>query len=166
MRVNKWNAIAAMSQNRVIGRGNQLPWCVPRDMAWFKETTCGQTLVLGRKTLESLQVLHPQNRYLVLTRDKSYIPVAPNVAAIHGLEQIPPVDQAGRAIWICGGGELYRATLARCQYLYLTVVKSMYEGDTFFPSFEKQFSLAEILHEDEAIFIRRYRNNRKTEDVY
>jgi len=156
---NKWNAIAAMSENRVIGKDNQLPWHIPQDMAWFLKATDGQTLVFGRKTFASLQRLHAQNRYVVLTRRKDDIPIAPNVTVIQEPQQIPPVDQLGQAIWICGGAGLYRAVLPQCQYLYLTTVKSIYEGDAVFPKFEDLFSPDKTLHEDETIIIRRYRNN-------
>ena len=154
---NNWNAIAAMSRNRVIGIGGRLPWRLPADMAWFKKATDGQVLVLGRKTLESMRI-HPQNHYIVLTRNRTYALDAPNVEVIHDLERIPTADLSGRSIWICGGNTIYQETLFRCRYLYLTTVKSNYVGDAFFPIFEDHFLLEEILHEDDTIIIQRYQN--------
>ena len=159
MQVNQWNAIVAMSENRVIGMKNQLPWHLPEDLAWFRAKTHGQVLVLGRKTLESLPSLRPENHYIVLTRNTAYTPLAPHVEIVHELTDIPTADPAGRSIWICGGSELYRQTLPYCAYLYLTTVKATYEGDTFFPPFEDQFAPEETLRETEQFIIRRYRNN-------
>ena len=158
MQVNNWNAIAAMSENRVIGLGNRLPWRIPADMDWFTSATNGQILVMGRKTLESLQVLHPQNTYIVLTRNQDYRADMANIQAIHDVAHIPATDPAGRSIWICGGGEVYRQTLSRCRNLYLTTIKECCEGDTFFPAFEDAFLLAETLQEDSRMTIRRYQN--------
>lgn len=163
MQINNWNAIAAMSENRVIGNRGQLPWRIPEDMNWFKSATDGGVLVLGRKTLESMQTLHPRCTYLVLTRNKAYTPPAPNVHAIHSTDQIPANDPLGRSIWVCGGVTLYRETLPRCQYLYLTTLKQPYEGDAFFPPFEAYFHLEKTLQETDQIIIQRYKNRGTTD---
>ena len=156
---NKWNAIVAMSENRVIGRSNRLPWRIPSDMAWFNEITDGQILVMGRKTLESMKTLRPRNSYLVLTRDKGYAPPAPNVEVIHDLADIPAGGEtSGRGVWICGGSAIYRKTLPKCRYLYITTVKMTCEGDAFFPPFEDLFGLEETISEDSQIIIQRYKN--------
>jgi len=162
LQIKPWNAMAAMALNRVIGADGRLPWQIPADMAWFKKVTDGGILVLGRKTLESLQALHPQNTYLVLTHDQSYIHTAPNVHPIHDLAGIEGFQTPGKSIWICGGSEVYRQTLSMCQTLYLTIIKATYEGDAFFPSFEDTFQLEKTLHEDHQIIIQRYQNNGRT----
>jgi len=157
VQINKWNAIAAMAQNRVIGANGKLPWHLPKDMAWFRSMTEGQILVAGRKTLESMPIL-PQNTYLVLTRDKSYTPPVPNVTAIHNLAQIPAEPPAGRSIWICGGSAVYAATLPHCRYLYLTTIKQIVDGDTHFPPFADTFRLDKTLDDNDRFILERYKN--------
>jgi len=158
LRVNQWKAIVAMSENCVIGNAGCLPWDIPADMAWFGEVTEGQILVFGRSTFESLRALRPQNTYIVLTSDKDYDPAVPNVKVIHETGEIPVAGPIGRTVWICGGSVLYRETLARCEELYITIIKADYEGDAFFPAFEDQFEFMETLQEDDLMVIRRYRN--------
>jgi len=157
LQVNNWNAIAAMAKNHVIGTDGRLPWHIPEDLAWFHAMTEGQTLIVGRKTLESMPNL-PQNAYLMLTQDKSYVPAASNVRVIHDLSQVPNRDLAGRGIWICGGSAVYAAALPYCQYLYLTTVKGDFTGDAYFPPFSDTFQLDETLRDNAQLTIARYKN--------
>jgi len=146
-----------MSENQVIGNRDRLPWRIPEDLAWFHSVTEGQTSVVGRKTLESMPI-RPQNTYLVLTRNEAYVPTASNIKVIHTLEEIPKAAPDGQPIWICGGSAVYRATLEMCQYLYLTTVKAVYEGDAYFPEFSDTFTVDKIIKETDKIRIARYKN--------
>lgn len=157
MQTHNWNAIAAMARNRVIGTGGKLPWHIPEDLAWFHTMTAGQLLIVGRKTLESMPIL-PQNAYLVLTRDKAYLPPASNVQAVHALSQIPNQDPDGRSIWICGGGAVYEAVLPYCRYLYLTTIKEDAVGDVYFPTFSHMFRPDQTLDDNDRFTITRYKN--------
>jgi dihydrofolate reductase len=140
--VSLFAAIAAMSLNRVIGAGNKLPWHLPEDFKWFKKTTTGHVIVMGRKTFESIGKPLPGRITVVLTRSAA---VPPGVVRIGNLGEIEPgkPPYAGRRIFICGGGQLYRQALPLCADLYLTLVNRNVEGDTFFPLFEDRFELAE-----------------------
>ena len=131
-----------MSLNRVIGAGNRIPWHLPEDFKWFKKTTTGHVIVMGRKTFESIGEPLPNRTTIVLTRSLGSIP---GVRTIADLQQIDPTDPAlaGREIFICGGAQLYQQALPLCSDLYLTLVQRVVEGDTFFPPFEDQFELAE-----------------------
>ena len=131
-----------MSLNRVIGAGNRIPWHLPEDFKWFKKTTTGQVIVMGRKTFESIGKPLPNRTTGVLTRSPGLVP---GVRTIADLRQIDPTDPAlaGREIFICGGAQLYQQALPLCSDLYLTLVQRVVEGDTFFPPFEDQFELAE-----------------------
>lgn len=152
--------IAAMAKNHAIGKDNRLLWRIPADMSWFLEETRGQVLVCGRKTLESIKTLWQENSYIVLTRDKTYQPPAPNVRLIYDMSQIPKQDDAGRNIYICGGAEIYRACLPFCERLYLTTVKKEYEGDAFFPQYSDYFALQETHYEDEEIIIQFFKRKK------
>jgi dihydrofolate reductase len=138
-------AIAAMSQNRVIGQGGKIPWHLPEDFKWFKKMTTGQVIVMGRKTFESIGRLLPNRTTLVLSRASFSHPGARTAADLNQVDWSEP-DLAGREVFICGGAQIYAQTLASCSDLYLTLVKRVVEGDAFFPPFEDQFRLvAEIM---------------------
>jgi dihydrofolate reductase len=140
--VYPYKAIAAMSLNRVIGARNRIPWHLPEDFKWFKKTTTGHVIVMGRKTYESIGKPLPNRTTIVLTRSSAPIP---GVRTVSNLRQIDPSDPAlaRREIFICGGAQLYEQALPLCSDLYLTLVQRVVEGDTFFPPFEHQFVLAE-----------------------
>src|SRR3990172_7027461 len=134
-----FQAIAAMSLNRVIGVGNKIPWHLPEDFKWFKKITTGHVIVMGRKTFESIGQPLPNRETVVLSRSQFS---TPGVKTIHSLEALPALSD-GREIFICGGAQIYAQALPLCSDLYLTLVKRTVEGDAFFPSFEDQFELAE-----------------------
>ncbi len=156
-RQRPFKAIAAMSLNRVIGRGNQLPWHLPEDFKWFKKTTTGQVIVMGRKTFESIGRPLPNRTTLVLSRSGVSLP---GVQTVGELSQIDPnqPELAGREIYLCGGAEVYAQGLRLCSELYLTLVKRVVEGDRFFPPFEDQFELAGELLDFPEFKILHYRN--------
>jgi dihydrofolate reductase len=131
-----FKAIAAMAANRVIGRGNTLPWHLPEDFAWFKRKTMGQVVVMGRRTFESLgRKPLPDRSTIVLSRTLRDIP---GVRVASSLAEIDPASEAGE-VFICGGAQIYTQALPLCSDLYLTVVKGAVEGNTFFPPFEHLF---------------------------
>jgi dihydrofolate reductase len=147
--VKPFKAIAAMSLNRVIGAGSQIPWHLPEDFKWFKKTTTGHVIVMGRKTFEAIGKPLPNRTTLVLSHSTQSIP---GVRVVTDLNRIDPSDPAlaGREIFICGGAQVYAQALPLCSDLYLTLVKRLVEGDTFFPPFEDQFELVgEILNTPE-----------------
>ena len=128
-----------MSENRVIGRGNQIPWHLPEDFKWFKRTTTGQVVVMGRKTFESIGKPLPNRTTIVLSRSQFS---HPGVQTVSELGQIDLVNET-RGVFICGGAQVYAQALPLCSDLYLTLVKRDVEGDAFFPPFEDRFELAE-----------------------
>jgi len=149
-----FKAIAAMSENRVIGRGNQIPWHLPEDFKWFKKTTTGQVVVMGRKTFESIGKLLPNRATIILSRSGFSFPGA---ATASDLRQINLAEEQ-RDIYICGGAEVYRQALPFCSDLFLTVVKRVVDGDAFFPPFENRFDLADVVMERDEFKILHYRN--------
>ena len=152
--MSPFKAIAAMSENRVIGRGNEIPWHIPEDFKWFKETTMGHVLVMGRRTFESIGKALPGRETMVLTRgDFSH----PDVTVIHSLDEVA-ARLNGRDCFIAGGAQVYEQALPRCSDLFLTLVKRQVEGDVFFPEFENWFKLIEVLRDEEEFSITHYRN--------
>ena len=148
-----WKAIAAMSENRVIGNGNEIPWRISEDFKWFKATTMGGVLVMGRKTWDSIGRPLPGRKTAVVSRSHPDLPV--DIDLLDGLGAIESRNYQDQ-IWICGGAEIYRQALPNCQELYLTLVKRQVEGDAFFPEFEDGFKLDEIIRDESEFQIRRY----------
>ena len=140
-----FKAIAAMSLNRAIGNGNTIPWHLPEDFKWFKETTMGHVLAMGRKTFESIGRPLPGRETVVLTRNPN------SVTGVQTLDSLEALGQAeayrDRTIFICGGAEIYGQALGHCSDLYLTRVKREVEGDAFFPEFEAMFDAGVLLRE-------------------
>jgi dihydrofolate reductase len=149
-----FKAIAAMSENRVIGAGNKIPWHLPEDFKWFKKMTTGNVIVMGRKTFESIGKPLPNRETVVLSRGQFQFP---GVRTISDLSQIDPAKEA-REVFICGGAQIYAQALPLCSDLYLTLVKRVVEGDAFFTQFEDQFELAEEILDCADFKIVRYRN--------
>jgi dihydrofolate reductase len=156
--LNHFNAIAAMSENRVIGAGNKIPWHLPEDFKWFKKMTSGQIVVMGRKTFESIGKPLPNRTTVVLSRGNFAYPGVPR---IDRLEELAPLA-AGRQVFMCGGAQVYEQFLPLCSDLYLTLVKRVVDGDAFFPRFEDQFAPAEEILDTPEFKITRYRNRKLT----
>jgi dihydrofolate reductase len=149
-----FKAIAAMSLNRVIGNGLKIPWHLPEDFKWFKETTMGEILVMGRRTFESIGRTLPGRETMVLTRaDFSH----PEVTVIRSLDEVAP-RLNGRTCFIAGGAQIYELALPRCSDLLLTIVQREVEGDVFFPKFENQFEEVSVLRTEAEFCIVHYRN--------
>jgi dihydrofolate reductase len=148
-----FQAIAAMSLNRVIGAGNKIPWHLPEDFKWFKQTTTGHVIVMGRKTFESIGKPLPNRETIVLSRSQFQFP---GVKTIRSLEELQSLA-GDRQIFICGGAEIYARALPLCSDLYLTLVKREVEGDAFFPPFEDKFELVEEIRATPEFKILHYR---------
>jgi dihydrofolate reductase len=142
--------IAAMGSNRAIGIDNGLPWRLPADLRRFKALTLGHTLVMGRKTFESIGRPLPGRTTIVVTRRPDYAP--PGIEVAHSVEEaltramraLPEKGDNPEEIFIAGGEEIFRQTLDRADRLHLTWIEKEFPGDTFFPEFdESAWRLAE-----------------------
>ena len=143
--------IAAASTNNVIGFDNKLIWNIPKDLKRFKELTQGHSVIMGRKTFESLPSPLPNRRNIVVTRNKDYSP--------EGIEVFSSIEDA---IYVCkddlqpfiiGGGEIYSQTINLVDKIELTRVYKDYQGDAFFPDipmdkFELDSELVNYLDDD------------------
>jgi len=130
--------VAAVARNGVIGKDNALPWHLPEDMAHFRAITTGQSVIMGRKTWESLPARFrplPGRTNIVLTRDTSYI--APGAAVVHSFEDAKKVDGGGTALHVIGGAALYTEAILHAQRMELTEIDADFEGDAHFPAFDR-----------------------------
>lgn len=132
--------IAAVAENGVIGAGNDLPWRLPTDFAYFKRMTLGKPLVMGRKTYESIGKPLPDRANIVISRDPGFAPNGVILAASLD-DALAQAELWGKAhdageIMIGGGGAIYAATIGRADRLLVTRVHAHPEGDTVFPDID------------------------------
>ncbi len=147
-------AIVAMDQGRVIGMDGGIPWRLPEDLRRFSSLTSGHTVVMGRKTYDSLPTKYrplPNRLNVVITRDAEKLrPKLPEGVQVSAnpdefLQQCKNGSREiqGEIVWVIGGEELYRLLLPQCDEIELTQLESSHDGDAFFPSFEDEFVLAD-----------------------
>lgn len=148
--------IVAMDLDRGIGKNNDLMWHLPADMRFFKETTTGHIVVLGRKNYESIPERFrplPNRENAVLTRNTSF--EAPGCVVFHSLQACLNhyENETERTIFIIGGGEIYKQALGLdvIDEMYITHVHQRYEADTFFPEFDESGWRKEVvlIHEQD-----------------
>lgn len=133
------NMIVAVSRNNQIGVDNQLPWHIKEDLQYFKQTTTSHTIVMGRKTFDSIGRPLPNRKNIVITRDYSF--QFPGVEVVHSLEELfSLIDSETKPVFVIGGGEIYKLLLPFTDKLYITLVDLSIDGDTFFPEYKDTFT--------------------------
>ena len=149
----KIKAIVAISENSVIGKEGDLPWRISEDLRWFKKITLGHTLLMGRKTWESLPGALPGRENWVLSS---------KLQSHSGIKVFKTLDNALSAtitgnLFIIGGGEIYKQALPICEELFVSeVYRTIENGDTFFPSFKDDFEIEEKLFENDEFALNRW----------
>lgn len=125
--------IVALTENHVIGSGGKMPWHLPADLAHFKKVTSGNTVVMGRRTWESIGRALPNRMNIVLTRQKGF--VADGATVIHSLDELINIETLG-VLFIIGGGELYQIAFDQVDKLHITRIHTTIDGDTYFPQID------------------------------
>lgn len=132
------SAIVAMSQNRVIGQNNRLPWHLPADLKHFKEVTLGHPIIMGRKTYESIGKPLPNRTNIILSRDSHF--QAPGCIVVTSIQEalkhtsVASTDE----LFIIGGAQIYKLLLNDIKRIYLTIVHEEFRGDTYFPELSEK----------------------------
>ncbi|RBQ11986.1 dihydrofolate reductase [Pedobacter miscanthi] len=134
--MSKISIAVAVGENYAIGKNNQLLWHMPADLKFFKQTTSGHTVIMGRKTFDSVGKPLPNRRNVVITRDTEL--------KIEGVEVVNSLDKAleitqteEKPVFIVGGAEIYRQALPKTDTLYLTTIHHTFDADTFFPEIDR-----------------------------
>lgn len=134
--------IVAISTNRCIGKNNTLVWKLPSDLKRFKQITSGHTVVMGRKTFQSIGKPLPNRRNIIITRDLGF--------GAEGCEVVNSIEEAlllsSEDCFIIGGSEIYKQTIDLADKIYLTLVHEEFDGDSFFPEIPNNFR--EVYRED------------------
>jgi len=147
-------AIVAVSQNGVIGKNGGLPWRLKEDLKWFKKITMGHTVLMGRKTWDSLPFPLPGRKNWVLSRSMK---PTDEVKVFNSYEEVENALGNNEQLFIIGGSQIYTQTLSICGVIYITEVKRVIpDGDAFFPEYKNDFTAVETLDENEDFTLRKW----------
>ena len=130
----KFSIVAAMSLNLIIGKNNQLPWHIPKDLQHFKELTMGKTMLMGRKTFESIGRALPHRRSMVLSTQKNLQITGAEV--INDIADLVDFTDEHEEIMVIGGAQVYQLLLPYCQKIHLTEIQAEIAGDACFPELD------------------------------
>ena len=149
-----YKAIVAVSEDGVIGRNGDLPWRLSGDLKWFKKITMGHTILMGRKTWDSLPNALPGRENWVLSRKGTH---EEGMKVFRNLKEVAEYLPQNKTLFIIGGGEIYSQTLPLCHELFITEVRQKVpDGDAFFPEFRNEFKPAEVLDDNPDFLLRRW----------
>ena len=123
--------VVAIAENNAIGKNNELLWSLPKDMKHFKEITSGHTIIMGRKTFDSMGKPLPNRRNIVITRKKDLN--IPGAEVVNSLDQALTLCNNEQEVYVIGGAEIYNEALPKTDRIYLTRVHKSFEADAFFP---------------------------------
>ena len=131
------NLIVACGHNRVIGKKGRLPWSIEEDWDYFLKTTAGGTMIMGKTCYDEFEPYIEEQEIIGLTRDNSFR--FANAKTAHSLKHA--LSQASLpTVWICGGASLYKESMPIADRLYITKINHSFDGDVFFPPWEKTFT--------------------------
>ena len=127
--------IVAMDDNQLIGKDNALPWHLPADLGYFKKTTTGKTVLMGRKTYESIGRPLPNRRNVVVSRNTDF--EAEGCEVVGSIEAALELAKDDDEVMVMGGASFYEQMLPSADRLYITQIEGEYEGDAHFPKFDR-----------------------------
>ena len=126
--------VVAMGENNAIGKNNELLWYLPKDLRHFKTITKGHTVIMGRKTFESVGKPLPNRRNIIITRNTDL--AIEGTEVVHTLEDALELCKQGEEVFVIGGAEIYKIAMPHTDKIYLTVVHENFEADAFFPEID------------------------------
>lgn len=130
--------IVAIANNNAIGNENKLLWKSPNDLKRFKEITIGHTIIMGRKTYESLPNILPGRHHIIITRNKSFKVEDDRVTVVYSIEEVLPYVNDKKEYFVVGGAEIYSKLLPYVEKLYLTIVDHNFKADAVFPQIDQE----------------------------
>ncbi len=130
--------IVAISKNNVIGKDNKLIWHLPEDLKRFKKLTTGHTIIMGRKTFESLGRVLPNRKHIVITNNANIQIEDENVELIHDIKMLNKYINSEEENFIIGGATIYKLLMPYAKKMYITRINEEFEGDVYFPELDKK----------------------------
>lgn len=125
--------IVAIGDNFAIGKNNNLLWHFSKDLKRFKQITSGNTIIMGRKTFESLPGILPGRHHIVITQNKNFVVNDEMVTVLNSKEALLASLEDNKVYFVIGGGQIYKLLLPYCNKIYLTQVHKEYDAEVFFP---------------------------------
>ena len=129
--------IVAIAKNNVIGKDNKLIWHLPEDLKRFKRLTTGHTIIMGRKTFESLGRVLPNRKHIVLCNDAEMNIDDENVEVIDSIDKIEKYENSEEENFVIGGASIYKLLLPKASKLYITKINQEFDGDVYFPEIDE-----------------------------
>lgn len=130
--------IVAKAKNNIIGKNNQLLWNLPEDLKHFKELTTGHTIIMGRKTFESLERVLPNRKHIVFSQNPDFYIKDSQVEVVHSLLQIQEYIEGEEEAFVIGGAMIYNLLMPYVKKMYVTQINQDFEGDAFFPKINEE----------------------------
>lgn len=130
--------IVAKAKNNIIGKDNELIWHLPEDLKRFKSITTGHTIIMGRKTFESLGRVLPNRKHIVFSQNPDFKVNDENVEVVHSMLQIQEYIESEEETFVIGGAMIYGLLMPYVTKMYITQINQDFEGDVFFPKIDEQ----------------------------
>ncbi len=131
--------VAAVAKNKVIGKDNRLPWYLPNDLQFFRRKTLSgsKTMIMGRRTFESLPKVLPGRKHIIITQNKDYHVNDENVQVVHTIDDLMPYVDTEEEYFVIGGAKIFKMLFPYTQRMYITEIHEDFVGDTVFPDYEQ-----------------------------
>ena len=129
--------VVAKAKNNIIGKNNELIWHLPEDLKRFKNLTTGHTIIMGRKTFESLGRVLPNRKHIIFSQNPDFKVNDENVEVVHSLLQIQELIECNEEVFVIGGAMIYNFLMPYVKKMYVTQIDKEFEGDAFFPRIDK-----------------------------
>lgn len=130
--------IVAKAKNNVIGKDNKIIWHLPEDLKRFKELTTGHTIIMGRKTFESLGRVLPNRKHIIFSQNPDFKVKDENVEIVHSMLQIQEYIESEDECFVIGGAMIYNLLMPYVTKMYVTQINKEFDGDTFFPRIDEE----------------------------
>jgi len=130
--------IVAVAENNVIGKDNKLIWHLPEDLKRFKQLTTGHTIIMGRKTFESLGRVLPNRKHIVLTKDTSFQIDNQNVEIVNDIKELDKYIKLEEECFVIGGAIVYAQLMPKVEKMYITKIHKKFDGDAYFPVIDEE----------------------------
>lgn len=130
--------IVAKAKNNIIGKNNELVWHLPEDLKHFKNLTTGHTIIMGRKTFESLAKVLPNRKHVIFSQNPDFKVKDENVEVVHSLLQIQDLIEGEEEAFVIGGAMIYNFLMPYVKKMYVTQINEEFDGDAFFPKIDEK----------------------------
>lgn len=135
--------IVAVAKNNVIGKDNKLIWHLPEDLKRFKKLTTGHTIIMGRKTFESLGRVLPNRKHIILCNDANLNIEDENVEVIDNIQLLESYINSEEENFVIGGATIYKLLMPYANKMYITKINEEFEGDVYFPEIKEEWKIIE-----------------------